>query len=92
MLDKVKNYIHEKKNKIIVGAGVSTTALMTTATTALASSTNDTAQNLTTGMSGFISLVTTMVETILGSATLSIAFAASFAFLAVRLIRKLKKT
>lgn len=92
MLDKIKTNLIATKNKI-VGASVAGTGVLTIgSTTALASGTNDTVQNLTTGMSGFVSLVTTMIETIMGSPTLQIAFAASFAFLAVRLIRRLKKT
>lgn len=91
MFEKIKNKIVASKNRFLVGAGVSTAMIATTASTALAASTNDTAENLTSGMNGFIQLVTTMVNVILGSPTLAIAFAASFAFLAVRLIRKLKK-
>lgn len=90
MYQKIKNKFYDVRNKFVVSglAGTSVVALGTT--TALAS--NDTTANLTTGMEGFIGLVTTMINVVLGSPTLSIAFAASFAFLAVRLIRRLKKT
>lgn len=91
MLEKIKNKIHDAKNKIAVSGIVGTAVVALGSTTALAAS-NDTTANLTTGMEGFIGLVTTMINVVLGSPTLSIAFAASFAFLAVRLIRRLKKT
>lgn len=90
MVNSIKKKFIENKNKFIA-SGVFVPALVTGSSITSLATTNDTAQNLTTGMSGFISLVTTMIETILGSPTLSIAFAASFAFLAVRLIKKLKK-
>lgn len=91
MLENIKNNLKLSKNKLLVGVG--STSLMTVATSipALANS-NDTSANLTTAMEGFITLVTTMINVVLGSPTLSIAFAASFAFMAVRLIRRLKKT
>lgn len=92
MLDKIKTNLIASKNKVIGATASGAGVLAVGSTTALASGTNDTVQNLTTGMSGFVSLVTTMIETIMGSPTLQIAFAASFAFLAVRLIRRLKKT
>lgn len=91
MFNDLKNKVKASKNKLLVGVG--STSLMTIATSVPAFATsNDTAANLTTGMEGFISLVTTMINVVLGSPTLSIAFAASFAFMAVRLIRRLKKT
>lgn len=91
MLEKIKNKIHDARNKIVVSGAAGTAVVALGSTTALATS-NDTTANLTTGMEGFIGLVTTMINVVLGSPTLSIAFAASFAFLAVRLIRRLKKT
>lgn len=90
MLEKIKNKIHDARNKIVVSGVAGTSVVALGSMTALAS--NDTTENLTTGMQGFITLVTTMINVVLGSPTLSIAFAASFAFLAVRLIRRLKKT
>lgn len=90
MFQKIKNKFHDAKNKLVVSGLAGTSVVALGATTALAS--NDTTANLTTGMEGFIGLVTTMINVVLGSPTLSIAFAASFAFLAVRLIRRLKKT
>lgn len=90
MREKVKQKWLEIKNKVYGGTVLGTGLIAMGSTTALAS--NDTTANLTTGMEGFIGLVTTMINVVLGSPTLSIAFAASFAFLAVRLIRRLKKT
>lgn len=88
MFEKIKEKINAKK--IMAGSALAVPATVATALPAFAAS-NDTVTNLTTGMSGFISMTTTLLDTILGSATLQIAFAASFAFLAVRLISKLKK-
>lgn len=92
MFDSIKTKLVSEKNKIAVGAVSSAAVVSLGSTTALAAASNDTTANLTTGMEGFIGLVTTMINVVLGSPTLSIAFAASFAFLAVRLIRRLKKT
>lgn len=91
MVEKIKKKIHDARNKITVSVVAGTAVVALGSTSALAAS-NDTTANLTTGMEGFIGLVTTMINVVLGSPTLSIAFAASFAFLAVRLIRRLKKT
>lgn len=91
MLEKIKKKIYDARNKIAVSSVAGTAVVALGSTPALATS-NDTTANLTTGMEGFIGLVTTMINVVLGSPTLSIAFAASFAFLAVRLIRRLKKT
>lgn len=91
MFERLKEKVHEKKARIAVGVGSGTTALAVAPMTALAQSSNDTTANLTSGMTGFVTLVTSMLDTVMGSPTLQIAFAASFAFLAVRLIRRLKK-
>ena len=88
MFNKIKEKVNF--NKVVVGSAVAVPATVATALPAFAAS-NDTVANLTSGMSGFISMCTTMLDTILGSPSLQIAFAASFAFLAVRLIEKLKK-
>ena len=48
-------------------------------------------QALTTGVSDFMAIVTTMLEYIVGNAILMTAFSASFVFLAVGLVRRLKK-
>lgn len=93
-MTNIKEKINEKKvaiNRAVGGTALAVPAVIASATPAFASSSNDTVNNLTAGMSGFIGLVTSMVDTIMGSPTLQIAFAASFAFLAVRMVRKLKK-
>lgn len=59
------------------------TALLTGGTT--------TTQALTDGVSGFMGIVTTSLEYITGNAMLMVAFSASFVFLAVGLIRRLKR-
>lgn len=91
MIEKIKDKIKETKNKILVGSVVAPLSVVSSALPAFASGTNDTTANITTGMTGFMNMVTSMLDVILGSASLQIAFAASFAFLAVRLVRKLKK-
>lgn len=91
MIEKVKTKVQELKTKMFVGVGSTAIAVTGSAMPALASGSNDTTTNITTGMTGFMNMVTSMLDVILGSASLQIAFAASFAFLAVRLVRKLKK-
>lgn len=46
---------------------------------------------LTTGVTNFMTIVTTALEYITGNAMLMVAFSASFVFLAVGLIRRLKR-
>lgn len=89
MINNIKEKINMKK--FAVGSALAVPATVASAFPAFASGSNDTVNNLTSGMSGFIGMVTTLLDTILGSPTLQIAFAASFAFLAVRLVQKLKK-
>lgn len=48
-------------------------------------------QALTEGVSNFMTIVTTMLTYITGNAILMTAFSASFVFLAVGLVRRLKK-
>lgn len=88
----VKENIKEKidSKRFAMGTALVPAVSVVSALPAFASS-NDTSQNLTTGITGFMAIVTSMLEAIMGSPTLQIAFAASFAFLGVRLVRKLKK-
>lgn len=51
----------------------------------------NTTEALTNGVSSFMTIVTTMLTYITSDAILMTAFAASFVFVAVRLVRKLKR-
>lgn len=88
---KVIEKLSAVKNRIIGGSVAGAGALVATSTTALASGTGTTeTQALTNGIEGFMAIVTSMLSTIVSSPLLMVAFSASFAFLAVRLVKRLK--
>lgn len=91
MFEGIKNKIASAKDNIVAGLMAAPVVAASTATTALASGTGTETQALTDGISGFMTIVTTMLSTITGSPLLMVAFSASFAFLAVRLVKRLKK-
>lgn len=89
MFNSIKEKVTTTKFK--VGAVVAAGSPAVLSTTALASTSNDTAQNLSTGIAGFMDIVTTMLNAVLGSPVLAIAFAASFAMVALKMVKRLKK-
>lgn len=92
MFQKLKEKITNIKNKMIVGVASLPAVVAGTSMTTYASGTGTTeTQALTDGISGFMTIVTTMLNTIITSPLLMVAFSASFAFLAVRLVKRLKK-
>lgn len=89
MLTKIKSFIDAKK-QVVAGAVAVPATVVGTAMPAFASGGNTT-DSLTQGVTDFMAIVSTMLTTITSNAILMVAFSASFVFLAVSLVRRLKR-
>lgn len=89
MFEKIKNKYHEKKNQILVGSTAGTAGLVATSTTALASGAG-VGSEVGQGVSDLMTIVTTMLTTITTNPILMMAFVASFIFVAINIVRRLK--
>lgn len=87
-VERLKEIVERNKFKLMGVVASTPVIVAASSVTALASESSDTVSNLTTGMNGFIGLVSSMMNTILGSPTLSIAFAAAFAVPVIKLIKR----